>query len=468
MSAAPLPDVPREWVLSLLSSLGDAVLELGPEGDYRSVIAASTTLPFTTTGLRGRNVRDHLPPELLAPALRALREVNEDGVPRTIDFALDAGGEHRQCEARVAPGSDGSLLLLVRDVHDQRVAQRKLRESEGRFRLMADHAPVMLWKSDTSSECDFFNQRWLEFTGRSMEAELGVGWASGIHPADFAAAMDCYMQAFVERRPFRMEYRLRRADGAYRWILDQGAPRTGDGGTFEGFVGSCVDVTDMKESEAQARALADEVGTRLAEREVLLREVHHRVKNNLQLISSMHNLQARLASGEARAQLRDAQRRVLSIALVHERLCEPDTLSELDFLGYLREAARSVLQLGYESAGIELAVDGDSVPMSIDKAVPCGLLVSELVVNAFKHAFPGERRGRVRVELKRLATGRVVISVSDDGIGLPATVDLKSPATTGLDLVVALTRQLNATLAHRSVPGARFDIELSLDGEVDG
>ena len=237
-----------------------------------------------------------------------------------------------------------------------------------------------------------------------------------------------------------------------------------EGGAFEGFVGSCIDVTDMKESEAEARELADELTTRLAEREVLLREVHHRVKNNLQLISSMHNLQARLATGEAQAQLRDAQRRVHSIALMHERLCEPDTLSDLDFLAYVRDAVGAVMQLG-DASRIELSVTGDPVSMSIDQAVPCGLLISELVVNALKHAFPGDRRGCVSVELRKLAEGRVRLSVSDDGVGLPDSVSLKQPTTTGLDLVVALVRQLRSALVHEPSGGTRFVIDIVLDAK---
>jgi PAS domain S-box-containing protein len=137
---------------------------------------------------------------------------------------------------------------------------------EARFRIMADHAPVLLWMAGTNAECEFFNQPWLAFTGRSMEQEVGVGWAAGVHFEDFQACMETYLASFVARRAFRMEYRLRRADGEYRWILDQGAPRFSPEGVFEGYIGSCIDITEMKEAEARVRQLNAELEGRVRQR----------------------------------------------------------------------------------------------------------------------------------------------------------------------------------------------------------
>src|SRR4051812_10563258 len=156
---------------------------------------------------------------------------------------------------------------------------------DARFRLLADHAPVMLWMSGLDGLCEFFNSTWLEFTGRTLPEERGNGWAEGVHADDFQDCMDRYLNAFVARQAFRMEYRLRRADGQYRWILDHGVPRHGVGGVFEGFIGSCIDITEMRESAEALRARTEALTAALREREVLLSEIHHRVKNNLQLVS---------------------------------------------------------------------------------------------------------------------------------------------------------------------------------------
>jgi PAS domain S-box-containing protein len=123
----------------------------------------------------------------------------------------------------------------------------ELGESEGRFRTMADAAPVMIWASDTEKLCTFFNKGWLEFTGRQITQELGTGWTSGVHPDDLERCYETYCSGFDARRSFEMEYRLRRADGEYRCLLDKGVPRFAPGGVFAGYVGSCIDITDLKQ-----------------------------------------------------------------------------------------------------------------------------------------------------------------------------------------------------------------------------
>src|SRR5688572_3132672 len=127
---------------------------------------------------------------------------------------------------------------------------RRVLESEGRFRAMADHAPVLLWMARPNGECEFFNARWLSFTGRSMQEEVGNGWAEGVHVEDFQSCMHTYLEAFAARREFSMEYRLRRFDGQYRWIYDQGTPRFEPDGSFAGYIGSCIDVTEQRRAQA--------------------------------------------------------------------------------------------------------------------------------------------------------------------------------------------------------------------------
>ena len=123
-------------------------------------------------------------------------------------------------------------------------ADEVLRESEGRFRLVADHAPALIWMAGTDKLCIFFNRGWRYFTGRSMEQELGDGWVSGVHPDDLERCLATYSTAFDARADFEMEYRLRRFDGEYCWIVDYGVPRFESDGTFCGYIGSCVDITD--------------------------------------------------------------------------------------------------------------------------------------------------------------------------------------------------------------------------------
>jgi PAS domain S-box-containing protein len=357
-------------------------------------------------------------------------------------------------------------------------ALRHAEETESRFRTLADCAPVLLWMSGEDGLCDFFNQGWLKFTGRTAQQELGNGWAEGIHPEDFARSMQTYMEAFVARRPFAMEYRLRRHDGEYRWIFDQGAPRFDGSQRFVGFIGSCVDVTAQHDAHAALgrlnQVLEERVRERTAlanEREMLLREVHHRVKNDLQLICSLLSIQEReLGDTLASRALEDCGLRVQAIAQIHEQMYQSNDLARLSFSEHLRTLTSQVQRVG-GSSRVEFALDiGDGVTLGVDRAIPCAMIVHELVVNCFKHAFSDGRKGRVAVTCRRDAGSLVSVSVEDNGVGMPE----RSSAGHGSDgssagssnglgwtLIDALTRQLGGTLLVQHGAGTRVELRFS-------
>jgi PAS domain S-box-containing protein len=121
--------------------------------------------------------------------------------------------------------------------------------SPGEYEIIVQQAPIMIWRSDKSAGCDYFNHLWLSFTGATLEHELGNGWAEGVHPEDLDRCLDIYLNAFTARERFSMEYRLRRADGEYRWLLDEGGPFFDGAGEFAGFIGSCIDITERIEAQ---------------------------------------------------------------------------------------------------------------------------------------------------------------------------------------------------------------------------
>ena len=145
------------------------------------------------------------------------------------------------------------LLFLATVIEERVTGETELRESESRFRIVADAAPVLIWMSGVDKLCTFFNKPWLEFTGRSMEQELGNGWAEGVHSDDLQNCLDVYTEAFDARQPFVMQYRLRRNDGTFRWVSDQGVPRYDAQGRFAGYIGSCFDVTELANKDAALR-----------------------------------------------------------------------------------------------------------------------------------------------------------------------------------------------------------------------
>jgi len=160
-------------------------------------------------------------------------------------------GRECTCTPLVLDGAICGGVVLVRDVSSDRLAELRMQETENRFRNMADASPVLLWMSGPDALCTFFNQSWLGFTGRELADELNVGWAEGVYFEDFQQCIDTYLDAFNRRGPFEMEYRLRRYDGEYRWVFDQGVPRWLPDGTFAGYIGSCVDITERKQLEAE-------------------------------------------------------------------------------------------------------------------------------------------------------------------------------------------------------------------------
>ncbi len=172
-------------------------------------------------------------------------------------------------------GEQVLALLVTHDITERRAAEEALRQSEARFRNMADTAPVMIWIADTDKLCTYVNKQWLDFTGRSMDEELGNGWTESIHPDDYDRCLETFTSASDRNEPFKMEYRLRRADGVYRWVLDTGTPRLSSGGEFLGYIGSGIDITGRKEAEAALQQMLEEVNrlkAQLQEENIYLRE----------------------------------------------------------------------------------------------------------------------------------------------------------------------------------------------------
>ncbi len=167
---------------------------------------------------------------------------------KTIRWVWDRGFPIRDESDRVR-----RIAGIAEDVTERKRVEQVLREGEERFRTLADATPVLIWSSDTNKLCNYFNKQWLDFTGRTKEQEMGDGWTEGVHPDDLERCLDTYVTAFDARTPLEMEYRLRRHDGEYRWVLDNGVPRFGPDGNFSGYIGSCIDITDRRRAEGQLR-----------------------------------------------------------------------------------------------------------------------------------------------------------------------------------------------------------------------
>ncbi len=321
--------------------------------------------------------------------------------------------------------------LLVQRLRRRRV-EAALRESETLFRSMADTAPVMIWRSTPDMRCDFFNLPWLTFTGRPLEQELGDGWADSVHKDDFDRCLHIYRTAFAAREPFRMEYRLRRFDGEYRWVLDTGIPRLEADGGFSGYIGSCIDITDRRQAELALHDAHLELArvSRLTWLGEFAASVAHEVRQPL--TSIMMNARSGLqylggASpdlAEVRAALLDvvdAGDRAGKIIQRNHELFRDHTVQKapVDINDVIREvAALSGSRL--ESRGCALATSlGARVPPVLGDRVQLQQVLWNLLVNSID-AVEGNETGSRRIEITSgVAAGdSVQIAVRDNGVGV--------------------------------------------------
>jgi len=217
--------------------------------------------------------------------------------------------------------------------------------------------------------------------------------------------------------------------------------------------GVSVDITEQMRTE---KALAKT----LAAKEVLLKEVHHRVKNNLQIISSLLNMQTELLTDPALVEVfRESQQRVQAMAMIHGRLYGQEDVERLDFQDYVDGLAHDLFYAyGVDSALVRLRLQLSPVSLELNQAIPCGLILNELLTNSLKYAFPGGREGEISIELSCTNDHRVTLQVADNGIGFPARFDVTHTPSLGLKIIHILTRQLGATLHQKPGPGATFTL----------
>ena len=245
------------------------------------------------------------------------------------------------------------------------------------FEQIADCAPVAMWRADATMTCDWVNKAWLEFTGRSFEQELGLGWTDILHPEDRIACVEAYVQALAKGQEFSLHCHMRRADGVFRWVLHQVRPFKNNDGQIEQFFGACTDVDDMVKANEALSHIVRERADAVAQRDHLLSEVQHRVRNNLQLVLSIIDMQAR-STPACRPALALIAGRVRSIAKAQALLLDPIGAAQIDLCDYLPSLAQGVRR----AAPIGFNGPGEPLYMALGRAVPLGLIINELLSSA--------------------------------------------------------------------------------------
>jgi PAS domain S-box-containing protein len=365
--------------------------------------------------------------------------------------ALELGGEQR-------------FVLVVRDVTERDRAEAERRKAEARFRSLVEQIPAVTFMGSLNEDKNEF------YVSPQIEALLGFSqeewlsdpflWFNQLHPEDRAYCNQEFARGCVTGGPFRAEFRALTRDGQVVWVHGEAHVVRDEDGRPLFIQGVAYDITESKRAEQVVRASAEQLKASLEEKEVLLKEIHHRVKNNLQVISSLLKLQAtHIEDPSALEMFNESRNRIQSMALVHEKLYQSAYLSRVDFGEYARSlSALLIRSYGAKAAQITLKTEIEDVSLSVDLSVPLGLIINELVSNCLKYAFPGGRRGEVRIEIHRIEDNRIRLLVADNGIGLPADFDFRKTETLGMQLVRTLTGQIGGSIELKSDPGTEFRI----------
>jgi PAS domain S-box-containing protein len=349
------------------------------------------------------------------------------------------------------------LAAALREQQDRELLQR----SEARFRTLVEGVKeYAIFRIDPTGHVATWNRGAARIKGYS-EAEILGKHFSIFYPApDIARGLP---QQLLERalRDGRCEeqgWRVRQ-DGSRFWADTVLTPLYDPAGKLEGFAKVTRDYTERRNAEEQLRERQAQLAASLKEREVLLQEVHHRVKNNLQVISSLINMQKRqMRDADGRRGLDECKARVEAIALIHEKLYQAKNYASIPFSEYARSLADNIFHAtGVSPSNVVLKMEIESVALAVDRAIPCGLILNELISNALKHAFPAERQGAVHVELRR-RNADLLLAVGDDGVGMPTGFDLAKSDSLGLQLVSTLVEQLQARLEIVQHGGTTFRI----------
>lgn len=343
---------------------------------------------------------------------------------------------------------------LMRSQDELVLANERLYESEQKYRtLFENSADAILLLDNSFIDC---NNQACRLYGLTREELIGR------HPADLSPDLQLdgrpsreasseYIAKALAGTPTRFRWRHLRSEGTHIDVEVSLARVLMRGKTL--LIAAIRDVTERIEAE---RCISES----LAEKEILLKEIHHRVKNNLQVISSLLSLQSRFVRDPVDlAIFTESQNRVRSMALIHEKLYQSGDFSKIDFSGYIERMVAELRRSYGDVAGhVAFGIDVRDVRLPIEKAIPCGLIITELVSNALKYAFPDGRKGEVRIAM-HTAGSLTVLIVSDDGVGIPASLEWRKAATLGLQLIHSLTNQVGGTVDCRIGNGTSFRIE---------
>ncbi len=411
----------------------------------------------------GRRVRDLHTSQAYSEIEPAIRRALNGETVRNQKEIIRPNGAKFYFDAQLLPRieSDGRVsgfFSFVVDVTEHKMAELALQESELRFRTLTNLAPVGIFTTDEKGDCNFVNSRWSKLAGVSSDEAMGKGWSNVLHPADRERVEVEWQTCVNNGSEFVSKYRFVTPDGQESWIYGSASALRDERGSIKGFVGTITDFTELLEAKEVLRAS-------LNEKDAMLKEIHHRVKNNLQIVTSLLSLQAMGdTNSETASLLQESCNRVRSMALVHETLYGTSDFGKLRLAEYLDQLCCHLFRsYGIDPLRIRLDMRIAEVSLQLDRAIPFGLIINELVSNALKYAFPLNRQGTIYLHVNSLTDGHFELLVRDDGVGLPDSFNLRKLKSLGLQLVSDLVIQLGGKLSFSGQAGSDFRMTFPVD-----
>jgi two-component system CheB/CheR fusion protein len=448
-------------------------------------LTATTMLGMTRNNLIGQHINRFIRDEEQHTFSRNIRQLFATGEAQGCELGMKkSDGTHFWASLKAVLKRDMNIpvcRVVISDNSGRKKAEKALAESELHFRNLANCGQALIWTSGVDKLCDYFNEPWLAFTGRTLEHEFGNGWLQGVHEEDLDRCMTTYVTAFDRREPFSMEYRLRHASGEYRWLVDQGKPRFDSRGAFAGYIGHCLDITSRKHMEDELLATKKAAESANKAKSAFLANMSHEIRTPLNgLLGMMQLLEFTETSDEQRTYIEMAIRSGGRLTRL---------LSDILDLSRIEAGRMSLNEEPFSLSETYAAITDSFGPLSIQKNLPVRIEVASnapsevfgdevrvrqvlfnLVGNAMKFCDQGE----IRIEVSTLLplppdTVRILFCVSDTGAGMSDTTleTLGSPFTQasngftrkhqgaglGISICKRLVSAMGGTLTFESAPG---------------
>ncbi|RLC58197.1 MAG: hypothetical protein DRH89_01675 [Candidatus Cloacimonadota bacterium] len=435
---------------ALFAAIKDVILVLDRTGKYLDIAPTNDELLYKPAQvLLGNYISNIFDKDMTEYFLEKIDECLQSNETISVEYSLNIKDHLYWFDGRISPMTENTVVMVVRDITDRTNATKKLIESENKYRNLVESIEEGMIITDKEMNFVFANKAAARLYGYSIEELMNMNVMDVILPEE--------SDVIIEQNKIRSEGKSShyenwniRKDGTKILLKVSASPMLKEG-EFAGTISLFSDITEIKAAEEKIKAS-------LKEKDVMLQEIYHRVKNNMQVISSMLKLQSsHINKDNALEIFVNTQNRVKSMSLIHEKLYRSENLSHVDFNGYLKSLMKQLF-ISYTPLARNLAyhIDCSNVFLNIGTAIPCGLIVNEIVTNSIKHAFPDAKEGNIFISMHKNEAGTYSLVLSNDGINLPADYDLENSTSFGLQLVEILRHQLKADFNMNGDNGAKF------------